>query len=93
MQDLRSAALHSTLRGSSTRDRVQPDNIGTVEIPGYLADRVDFVTSKARALDGAPQGRGDSSSVASIPSEMQTSVKATRSTSNDVNLDPMSATT
>ena len=87
VQDVTSAALHSALRGLSTRRRVQADNIANVETPGYLAGRVDFESSLAAALDGVRRGRGDSGSVASIPGEMQTSVEATRLNGNNVNLD------
>lgn len=85
--DITSAALHSALRGISTRRRVTADNIANVETPNYLAGRVSFESSIAKALDGAQRGRVSSSGMSSVAPTMGTSMEATGLNGNNVNID------
>lgn len=87
VQDITSAALHSALRGISTRRRVTADNIANVETPNYLAGRVSFESSIARALDGARNGRVSAAGLGSVAPHMETSLEATGLNGNNVNID------
>ena len=65
MNDVTMAALHSMLRGLSTRQRTIADNLANLETPGFTAKRVDFEESlKAALQDGsgvvAPSTRASS---------------------------------
>ena len=79
MNDVTMTALHSALRGLSTRQRVIADNIANIQTPGFRAGRVDFESSLAQALqDGtAPV----------IEPSLGRSNAATRLDGNNVNLD------
>lgn len=85
--DVTSAALHSALRGLSTRRRVIADNVANVETPNYLAGRVSFESSLAKALDGAQRGRVTAGGMSAIAPTRETSVEATRLNGNNVDLD------
>ncbi|WP_370327632.1 flagellar basal body rod protein FlgB [Euzebya sp.] len=85
--DITSAALHSALRGLSTRRNVQAQNIANVDTPGYLAGRVSFEDTLAGALDDVRRGRAGRDATAAVRPEMQTSIEATRLNGNNVNLD------
>ena len=51
MNDVTMTALHSALRGLSTRQRVIADNIANIQTPGFRAGRVDFESSLVQALE------------------------------------------
>ena len=54
MPDVTIHALHAALDGLTDRQRVISDNIANLETPQFLAGRVEFESSLARALeDGA----------------------------------------
>jgi flagellar basal-body rod protein FlgB len=54
LPDATISALHAALNGLSERQRVISDNIANLETPQFLAGRVEFEASLARALeDGA----------------------------------------
>ena len=50
MPDTTIHALHAALRGLSARQRSIADNVANLETPQFLAGRVDFESSLARAI-------------------------------------------
>ncbi len=72
-------ALHSALRGLSTRQRVIATNVSNIETPGYLAGRVNFESSLRGAL-----AAGDNPNVQATTGR---SLEPTRMNGNNVNLD------
>lgn len=83
--DITSAALHSALRGLSTRRRVIAANVANVDTPGYLAGTVSFEDSIADALSSARPGSGGA--VSGITPSTGVSTAATRLNGNNVNID------
>ena len=79
MNDVTMTALHSALRGLSTRQRVISDNIANIQTPGFRAGRVDFEATLAEALSGG------GSPV--VEATLGRSTAATRLDGNNVNLD------
>ncbi len=79
MNDVTMTALHSALRGLSTRQRVIADNVANIQTPGFRAGRVEFESTLAAALEG------DDSPV--IEPTTSRSNAATRLDGNNVNLD------
>ncbi len=51
MNDVTMTALHSALRGLSTRQRVIADNVANIQTPGFRAGRVEFEAALVSALD------------------------------------------
>ena len=51
MNDVTMAALHSMLRGLSTRQRTIADNLANLETPGFTAKKVEFESSLKAALE------------------------------------------
>lgn len=87
MYDVTSAALHSALRGISTRRRVLADNMANVETPNYLAGRVNFEDAIASELAKAQRGRGTIGSMSTVAPSMAVSTDATRTNGNNVDID------
>ena len=58
MQDATISALHAALRGLSARQRTISDNIANLETPQFLAGRVDFEASLARAIEDGSDSLG-----------------------------------
>lgn len=79
MNDVTMTALHSALRGLSTRQRVIADNVANIQTPGFRAGRVEFESALSAALeDGeAPV----------VESALSRSNAPTRLDGNNVNLD------
>ncbi len=79
MNDVTMTALHSALRGLSTRQRVISDNVANIQTPGFRAGRVEFESTLAEALaDGASPV---------VEATLGRSTEATRLDGNNVNLD------
>jgi flagellar basal-body rod protein FlgB len=79
MNDVTMTALHSALRGLSTRQRVISDNVANIQTPGFRAGRVEFESTLAEAL-----ADGES---AAVDASLTRSNAATRLDGNNVNLD------
>ena len=79
MNDVTMTALHSAMRGLSTRQRVIADNVANIQTPGFRAGRVEFEASLAEALSN-----GDAPVV---EASLGRSTAATRLDGNNVNLD------
>jgi flagellar basal-body rod protein FlgB len=79
MNDVTMTALHSALRGLSTRQRVISDNVANIQTPGFRAGRVDFESTLVEALSD-----GESPVVEAT---LGRSTAATRLDGNNVNLD------
>ena len=71
-------AMESALDALALRQRVIADNISNVQTPGFLAGRVEFEGSLARAVSN-----GDGQVTASV----SRSLEPTRTNGNNVNLD------
>jgi flagellar basal-body rod protein FlgB len=81
LPDATISALHAALNGLSERQRVISDNIANLETPQFLAGRVDFEASLARALeDGADP-------LAATETTFSRSLDATNPNGNNVGLD------
>jgi flagellar basal-body rod protein FlgB len=79
MNDVTMTALHSALRGLSTRQRVIADNVANIQTPGFRAGRVDFESALGEALTtGASAEVTPASTRSNAP---------TRLDGNNVNLD------
>lgn len=81
MPDVTINALHAALDGLSARQRVISDNIANLETPEFLAGRVDFEDSLARALE-----RG-ADPLAATETSHSRSLAATNPNGNNVQLD------
>ena len=57
MNDVTMTALHSALRGLSTRQRVIADNVANIQTPGFRAGRVDFESALGDALANGERPR------------------------------------
>jgi flagellar basal-body rod protein FlgB len=79
MNDVTMTALHSALRGLSTRQRVISDNIANIQTPGFRAGRVDFESSLVQALENG--------AAPTVEPTLGRSNAATRLDGNNVNLD------
>jgi flagellar basal-body rod protein FlgB len=79
MNDVTITALHSALRGLSTRQRVIADNVANIQTPGFRAGRVEFESALTNALDTG-------ATPVSEPT-LSRSNAATRLDGNNVNLD------
>lgn len=79
MNDVTMTALHSALRGLSTRQKVISDNVANIQTPGFRAGRVDFEAALNEAL-----ANGESPTVDVTRSH---SNAPTRLDGNNVNLD------
>jgi flagellar basal-body rod protein FlgB len=79
MNDVTMTALHTALRGLSTRQRVIADNVANIQTPGFRAGRVEFESALSAALQG-----GDTPT---IDPALSRSNAATRLDGNNVNLD------
>jgi flagellar basal-body rod protein FlgB len=81
LPDATISALHAALNGLSERQRVISDNIANLETPQFLAGRVEFEASLARALqDGADP-------LAATETTRSRSLAATNPNGNNVGLD------
>ena len=74
------AALHASLSGLATRQRVTADNIANVNTPGFLAGRVDFESSLKGALRSGQTPQIDGGTTLR-------SLEPTNTNGNNVNLD------
>lgn len=81
MTDLTIPALHAALRGLSARQRTIADNVANLETPQFLAGRIDFEASLARAI-----ADGTDPLAAATPSYSR-SMAATLPNGNNVNLE------
>ena len=81
MPDVTIAALHAALDGLSVRQRVISDNIANLETPQFLAGRVEFESSLARALEGGADPR------TAMETTRSRSLAATLPNGNNVSLD------
>ena len=79
MNDVTMTALHSALRGLSTRQRVIADNVANIQTPGFRAGRVEFEAALSAALEGGEAPAVDAS--------LGRSNAPTRLDGNNVNLD------
>ena len=79
MNDVTITALHSALRGLSTRQRVIADNVANIQTPGFRAGRVEFESALTSALNTG-------ATPVSEPT-LSRSTAATRMDGNNVNLD------
>jgi flagellar basal-body rod protein FlgB len=79
ISDLTLSTLQQALRGVGARREAVGDNIANVETPGFLANRVSFEASLARAVES-----GDPSSMRLSATR---STDPTRLNGNNVNLD------
>ena len=79
MNDVTMTALHSALRGLSTRQRVIADNVANIQTPGFRAGRVEFEAALSSAIED-----GDSPAV---EASLSRSSAPTRLDGNNVNLD------
>jgi len=81
LPDATISALHAALNGLSERQRVISDNIANLETPQFLAGRVDFEDSLARAL-----GEG-TDPLTTTETSFSHSLDATLPNGNNVSLD------
>lgn len=81
MPDVTISALHAALNGLSERQRVISDNIANLETPQFLAGRVDFEDSLARALQSGADP------LAATEATHTRSLAATNPNGNNVGLD------
>ena len=79
MNDVTMTALHSALRGLSTRQRVIADNVANIQTPGFRAGRVDFESTLVDALSNGESPVAEAT--------VSRSNAATRLDGNNVNLD------
>jgi flagellar basal-body rod protein FlgB len=83
--DVTSTALHAALRGLSARRDVLASNVANVETPGYRAQRVDFESALAAALDAARDG--DVGALGRATPSVTTTSTPARANGNNVSLD------
>ena len=81
MPDATISALHAALNGLSERQRVISDNIANLETPQFLAGRVEFESSLARALEDGTDP------LATTEASHTRSLAATNPNGNNVGLD------
>ncbi len=79
MLDLTMRAIQASLDGLAARQRLSAENIANAEVPGYLAEKVDFESSLREAI-----GSGDLSDLALDTTK---SLAPTGLNGNNVNLD------
>ena len=79
MNDVTMTALHSALRGLSTRQRVIADNVANIQTPGFRAGRVDFESALTTALEDGE--------TPTVEASLARSTAPTRLDGNNVNLD------
>ena len=79
MNDVTMTALHSALRGLSTRQRVISDNVANIQTPGFRAGRVEFESALTAAIEDGDTPMVDAS--------VTRSNAPTRLDGNNVNLD------
>jgi flagellar basal-body rod protein FlgB len=81
-------ALNSALDSLALRQRVIADNVSNLNTPGYLAKRVLFEDSLAKAVAKASDGRAPRSGIVSgKTATVARSLEPTRMDGNNVNLD------
>lgn len=79
MLDITMRAIQASLDGLAARQRLGAENIANAEVPGYLAEKVDFESSLREAI-----GKGDLSDLTLATTK---SLAPTGLNGNNVNLD------
>lgn len=64
--DLTTRTLHAALQGLAAQRTAAQRNVANVETPGYLADRVDFESTLAAAVDAGDPSQASPSTTKSL---------------------------